>query len=630
MPEPPKLDVEAVPTEKPARGRRLKGLWNAKPKVKRPQLPSMQLPSMPKPSMPKFRRGGGGGSDTVDDDSGRGGGGAMVDFPTPKSASASVDVHETRRNEQIDKHAKAIEEWNADLKYKRQEAEAHGLEFDDSEFRPRPTTPPGAVDRTNGSFVPPQESGPGGFRGPALAAPVRPEGQRAGAVAELFAAKAYGVSPAAIPGSTAPRDFAAGQPLLPASARSQAPAAGAPAAARPGPALYQSAPPPPLAPSAGGSLDGFTAAGGYGMPGAPAPHAHAAGSLVQSQTYIEPGLADRIRRGRELERLGIAGEEGGNLGHAQAAYMKALELLIPAISGLEHGPDVSYAFRAAEKRKLQNEAELMLGRCEELKRFLALNSAAVPSERPKLMSQMRRERPTSGGTGGQQPLAPPSPGLLDGFSSLGFGTDVGAPDPIAQQGYPRPPAPMPAALPPGAFHGNTAPPVSGSQRAEMLSRPPPAAPGGAATTVRPPPPAPAAVRPSPPPPPPPAAPSAATMMRPSPTPPAPPAARAPMAPTPLPAPAAALAPQRMHHIAPLPPTLPETPPMLRDDAAGRQFEDATARKCDVCRKEDATLAGPCSHAFCASHGNRSAALGWCLEPDCSQRLSAADMRHVLH
>lgn len=69
--------------------------------------------------------------------------------------------------------------------------------------------------------------------------------------------------------------------------------------------------------------------------------------------------------------------------------------------------------------------------------------------------------------------------------------------------------------------------------------------------------------------------------------------------------------------------------MLREDTSARKYEDATARKCDVCLKEDATLAGPCSHAFCASHGNRSAALGWCLEPDCSQRLTPADMRHML-
>lgn len=108
---------------------------------------------------------------------------------------------------------------------------------------------------------------------------------------------------------------------------------------------------------------------------------HSAGSM-RGALDIDPHLADRIRRGRELARLAIEQEERGNLGAAENGYMKALELLVPVSKELDVGSELDKTVRMTQKGKIQREAAAMLDRCEEIRLFLKANGPAVPNEMP--------------------------------------------------------------------------------------------------------------------------------------------------------------------------------------------------------------------------------------------------------
>lgn len=125
-----------------------------------------------------------------------------------------------------------------------------------------------------------------------------------------------------------------------------------------------------------------------GLPQAFAPPAH--GPLD-----LEPVLAEKIRRGRELGMLAVEQEEKGNMGAAEAGYIKALSLLVPASKELDTGPEVSRHIRMKHKAKIKREAAAMLDRCEELHLFLAANGPAVPDEMPVFPGG-----DSSGGSGG--------------------------------------------------------------------------------------------------------------------------------------------------------------------------------------------------------------------------------------
>ncbi len=458
--------------------------------------------------------------------------------PAEAARAEEARIKADRHAAQMAEYEERLEEWEAEYKRKAIANELNGTKFDpDAEMRPKPQPPTPLLDVESddgGEVVgtvhsPPRPGLPQpkpqratSFR--PINQPVVAEGQSASEIAELFAAKAYGapVHPAAAPGHatsipTSSVFSGAPGPMLPPGAMPhgavQPPPEPAPVAnpnMAPGylqppaqnPAVFQSGPPPAFAPNAQFS--------GYGMqqqqPRGP--------PLVQSNTYIDPQLAEQIRRGRELTKLGIQGEESGNMGHAKEAYMKALELLIPAIKLLDHGNDVSYSFRMSEKRKLNREAGLMLDRCEAIKKFLesevaALNtrslleSAPAPVLQPKKFSQLRQESlgradeydnsDKDGGSGGlglarkpatkrreetkehtnfniPAPPPPPKPSLLDGFTSLTLS------DPLVQQARPAMPAPLPGALPRSTLHGNDARRLANKNsyenRQETLSRPP--------------------------------------------------------------------------------------------------------------------------------------------------------------
>lgn len=554
-----------------------------------------------------------------------------IDSSLESTPSPPVDPVEAAKAEEArikaDRHAaqmadyeERVKEWNQECKRKEVANEALGMKFDpDTEMRPKPKPPAPLLD---------VESDDGGEVAESIRSPLKPglphpkpqratsfrpintpvvaEGQSATEIAELFAAKAYGapVHPAAAPGHvtsiSSSAIFGTGPgPMLPPGAAPrgavQPPPEPTPVTnsnLAPGyfppaqnPAVFQSAPPPPaFAPNV------QQPPAGYGMqqqqlqqPRGP--------PLVQSNTYIDPQLAERIRRGRELTKLGIQGEESGNMGHAKEAYMKALELLIPAIKMLDHGNDVSYSFRMSEKRKLNREAGLMLDRCEAIKKFLesevaALNtrslleSAPVPVLQPKKLSLLRQEsmgRPDDydngdkdGGSGGvglarkpvikkredskqganfnvPKPPPPPKSSLLDGFTSLTLS------DPLVQQARPAMPAPLPGALSRdqlrGVDPGRTIKKNSSENRQQALSRPPDVP------------------------------------------------------------------------VLPSPPAFPATPPM----------GSATARaKCEVCKTSQAALVSKCDHSYCASCMNKAASFGLCLQGECRESgLTDNDFKHFI-
>lgn len=115
---------------------------------------------------------------------------------------------------------------------------------------------------------------------------------------------------------------------------------------------------------------------------------------------VDPMLADKIRRGRELALLAIEQEEQGNMGAAESGYMKALSLLIPASKELDVGSELTKASRMRQKEKIQREASAMLDRCEELRLFLKANGPSVPQEIPDLPSSRLPPRDNNRGGGG--------------------------------------------------------------------------------------------------------------------------------------------------------------------------------------------------------------------------------------
>lgn len=97
---------------------------------------------------------------------------------------------------------------------------------------------------------------------------------------------------------------------------------------------------------------------------------------------LDPNLAWRIGRGRDLGLRGVELEEAGNLGDAEAVYLEALSLMVPASRELDHGPDSTRQMRMRQKARVQREAAAMLDRCEEIKAFLKANAPDVPREMP--------------------------------------------------------------------------------------------------------------------------------------------------------------------------------------------------------------------------------------------------------
>lgn len=150
-----------------------------------------------------------------------------------------------------------------------------------------------------------------------------------------------------------------------------------------------------------------------------------------SQTFssprdLDPALADKIKRGRELAMLAVQEEEKGNLGAAESGYIKALSLLIPASKELDIGSDLTKHVRKVQKNKIQREAAAMLDRCEELRRFIKANGPAVPDELPRLPGSLpkaskpsppsRESKPKDGSkpkTGKGDRLLPPPPPPTD-------------------------------------------------------------------------------------------------------------------------------------------------------------------------------------------------------------------------
>ncbi|CAN8068881.1 unnamed protein product [Agarophyton chilense] len=99
---------------------------------------------------------------------------------------------------------------------------------------------------------------------------------------------------------------------------------------------------------------------------------------------IEAALAGKISRGRELALLAIEQEEKGNWGAAEAGYMKALALLVPASKELDIGSELSRGARTAMKTRVQREASAMLDRCEQLRLFLRATAPTVPTHIPDM------------------------------------------------------------------------------------------------------------------------------------------------------------------------------------------------------------------------------------------------------
>lgn len=106
------------------------------------------------------------------------------------------------------------------------------------------------------------------------------------------------------------------------------------------------------------------------------------GLRSQAPLDVDYVLMGKIRRGRELGRLAVSQEEQSNLGAAEAGYMKALTLLVPAIKELDIGGELNRNARMQMKKKVQREATAMLDRVEELKVFLKANGPAIPNEMP--------------------------------------------------------------------------------------------------------------------------------------------------------------------------------------------------------------------------------------------------------
>lgn len=111
---------------------------------------------------------------------------------------------------------------------------------------------------------------------------------------------------------------------------------------------------------------------------------------VPPPSNLDPAVVDKIARGRELAMLAVQQEEKGNLGAAEAGYIKALALLIPVSKELDIGSELTKNVRKTQKAKIQREASAMLDRCEELRKFIKANGPAVPSELPRIPGQLSK------------------------------------------------------------------------------------------------------------------------------------------------------------------------------------------------------------------------------------------------
>ena len=165
---------------------------------------------------------------------------------------------------------------------------------------------------------------------------------------------------------------------------------------------------------------------------------------------IDPMLADRIRRGRELARLAIAQEEQGNLGAAENGYMKALELLVPVSKELDVGSELDKDVRMKQKQKLHREAAAMMDRCEEIRLFLKANGPSVPKEMPSIPA-MPHVKPAPRKRNGSTPKPPDHD-----FSSPSKSSTVELSRPkAAQPKVDAAPPTRPPPPPPPAFDGDS-------------------------------------------------------------------------------------------------------------------------------------------------------------------------------
>ena len=132
---------------------------------------------------------------------------------------------------------------------------------------------------------------------------------------------------------------------------------------------------------------------------------------LRNRTGIDSRLEEKIYRGRELGRLAIEQEEQGNLGAAEAGYMKALDALVPALKELDIGTDASKEHRMKLKAKIHREASGMVDRCEELKMFLKANTSQVPTVMPTMPTmptpKAARPRTEKKNNPPTRPLPPP-------------------------------------------------------------------------------------------------------------------------------------------------------------------------------------------------------------------------------
>lgn len=284
---------------------------------------------------------------------------------------------------------------------------------------PSSTFQPPAPYQTSTTYFPPSSAPQGEavpprhFEQPQLP---QPSQNNAAEMAELFASRAFG-APAthSSPFPAQPAPLAPPPPPPPMSASGDFLHSGEDALMK----RSNSARRP--APVGWGSITGSTPSGPV--------YAH---SLHTSQTFsstnIDPAVADKIKRGRELAMLAVQQEEKGNLGAAESGYIKALSLLVPASKELDIGSDLTKHVRKTQKAKIQREAAAMLDRCEELRRFIKANGPAVPDELPRLPGLLpkpakpapppRESKPKDKGSAeakkGGRPLPSPPPPAADG------------------------------------------------------------------------------------------------------------------------------------------------------------------------------------------------------------------------
>lgn len=171
---------------------------------------------------------------------------------------------------------------------------------------------------------------------------------------------------------------------------------------------------------------------------------------------IDPVLAERIRRGRELARLAVEQEEQGNLGAAENGYMKALELLVPVAKELDVGSDLDKSVRMKQKAKIQREASHMLDRCEEIQLFLKANGPAVPMEMPSVPSVPgKRSSPGKKKAGGTAKPPDQDADISISGPKRTSTTELSIPKPVEPEKGPGGPPTRPPPPPPPTFDGDS-------------------------------------------------------------------------------------------------------------------------------------------------------------------------------